>query len=160
MWTLKFCHKANFGTLFQNEINTQFTKVNKILCQSGVEVFSCSSCLFPWRGLQTTLARNILNFSHQIENGLARTLAYPSLMFAGGKHRGTNTNSQFVFQKRSANNFCKEIFWILRTRPKGRSQKKKTGKCGNFSQMGDPPPPPCLGMKCFFLEKSCFFLAF
>ena len=118
MWTLKFCHKANFGTLFQNEINTQFTKVNKILCQSGVEVFSCSSCLFPWRGLQTTLARNILNFSHQIENGLARTLAYPSLMFAVGKHRGTNTNSQFVFQKRSANNFCKEIFWILRTRPK------------------------------------------
>ena len=25
---------------------------------------------------------------------------------------------------------------------KGRSQKKKTGKCGNFSQVGDPPPLP------------------
>ena len=27
---------------------------------------------------------------------------------------------------------------------------KKTGKCGNLSQVGDsPPPPPCLGMTCF-----------
>ena len=30
--------------------------------------------------------------------------------------------------------------------------KKKTGKCGNFSQVGDPPPSPLLGMTCF-----CFF---
>ena len=29
---------------------------------------------------------------------------------------------------------------------KGRCQKKTTGKCGNFSQVGDPPPPPCLGI--------------
>ena len=25
---------------------------------------------------------------------------------------------------------------------KGSSPNKKTGKCGNFSQVGDPPPPP------------------
>ena len=25
---------------------------------------------------------------------------------------------------------------------KGRCQKKTTGKCGNFSQVGNPPPPP------------------
>ena len=45
------------------------------------------------------------------------------------------------FQKRS-----KISFAIVED--KGRCQKK-TGKCGNFSQVGDPPPPPpCLGMTC------------
>ena len=33
---------------------------------------------------------------------------------------------------------------------KGRSQKKTTGKCGNFSQMGDPPPSPLFGNDMFF----------
>ena len=50
-------------------------------------------------------------------------------------------------------------FILLSKKPKLQSRnpivvrdvgKKKTGKCGNFSQMGDPPPPPCLGMTCVF----------
>ena len=41
---------------------------------------------------------------------------------------------------------------------KGRSPNKKTGKCGNFSQVGDPPPPPpCLGMTRLFEEKNHVF---
>ena len=43
----------------------------------------------------------------------------------------------------------------------GTLPKKKTGKCGNFSQVGDPPPSPLFGNDTFVLgEKSCFFFAF
>ena len=42
---------------------------------------------------------------------------------------------------------------------KGRSPNKKTGKCGNFSQVGGPPPPPpsCLGMTRLFEGKNHVF---
>ena len=36
---------------------------------------------------------------------------------------------------------------------KGRLPPKKTGKCGNFSQVEDPPPP-CLGMTRLFEKKN------
>ena len=32
---------------------------------------------------------------------------------------------------------------------KGRPPNKKTGKCGNFSQVGDPPPSPLFGNDTF-----------
>ena len=42
---------------------------------------------------------------------------------------------------------CCLFFNVCPFLSKGSSPIKKTGKCGNFSQVGDPPPPPpCLGM--------------
>ena len=39
---------------------------------------------------------------------------------------------------------------------KGRSPIKKTGKCGNFSQVGNPPSP-LFGNDMFFFKKKYFF---
>ena len=41
---------------------------------------------------------------------------------------------------------------------KGRSPKKITGKCGNFSQVGGPPPPsPLFGNDMFVKKKYGLF---
>ena len=45
----------------------------------------------------------------------------------------------------------------IRLLPKGRC-KKKNGKCGNFSQVGDPPP--LFGNDMFFWKKIWFILHF
>ena len=36
--------------------------------------------------------------------------------------------------------------------------QKKTGKCGNFSQVGDPPPSPLFGNDMFLREKKLWFI--
>ena len=41
---------------------------------------------------------------------------------------------------------------------KGRSPPKKTGKCGNFSQVGDPLPP--FGNPMFVRKKIKVYFAF